>query len=105
MHIISQIKVGVERMKTVMLRFYQTINRCKCNGNSGAPVNYFCVNICRCFFLSGPKSGNSTCDSITYINGKDSDLCNGFMKSYQQDIVNMQMDFPHSNDAYYSANT
>ena len=47
-----------------------------------------------------PKSENTACDSITYKNGKDTDLRNGFIKSYQQGIVDLKMDFCHSNDAY-----
>ena len=51
------------------------------------------------FFYQCPKSENLECDSITYINGKDSDLRNGFIKSYPPGIVDLKMDFPHSNDA------
>ena len=43
---------------------------------------------------------NTACDSITYINGKDSDLRNVFIKSYQQGNIDLKMDFPHSNDVY-----
>ena len=52
------------------------------------------------FFNPRPKSENTPCDSITYINGKDSDLRNVFIKSYQEGIVDLKMDFRHSNDTY-----
>ena len=51
-------------------------------------------------FYPRPKSENSACDNIPYINDKDSNLRNGFIKSYQQGIVDFKMDFRHSKDAY-----
>ena len=40
-------------------------------------------------FFAPPNSENLAYDSmpITYMNGKDSDLRNGLIKSYQQGIV------------------
>ena len=51
-------------------------------------------------FYTRPKYEFVACDSITYINGKESDLRNGFIKSYQQIFVNLNIDFRHSKDAY-----
>ena len=51
-------------------------------------------------FYLRPKSENTVCDIITYINGKDSDLRKGFVESYQQGIVDIKIDFRHYNDAY-----
>ena len=51
-------------------------------------------------FYPRPKSENTACDSITYINDKDSDIRNGVIKSYQQVVVALKLDFSHSNDAY-----
>ena len=42
-------------------------------------------------FHPRPKSENPVCDSITYINGKDFDLRNGLIKSYQQGIADILM--------------
>ena len=47
------------------------------------------------------KSENSACDSITYINGTDSDLRKTLIKSYNSGIAGLKMDFLHSQDAYY----
>ena len=52
------------------------------------------------FFYPRPKSENSVCDSITYINGKEFDLRNGYIKSYCQGLEGLKTDFPYSNDAY-----
>ena len=52
------------------------------------------------FSYMRPKSENTACDSITYINGKDIDLRNGLIKSYQRDFVDLKIDFRHSYDAY-----
>ena len=53
-------------------------------------------------FYPHPKSDNTACecDSITYKNGKDSDICNGFIKFYKQGIVDLKINFCHYNDAY-----
>ena len=53
------------------------------------------------FFYPHPSSENSACDSITYINGKDFDLHNGFIKSYQQGTLDLKIDFRHSSDVYH----
>ena len=41
------------------------------------------------FFYPRRKSENSACDSIGCINGKDSEIRNCFIKSYQQGIVDL----------------
>ena len=50
-------------------------------------------------FYPRQKTENLPCDSITYINGKDSDLRNDSIKSYQQGMLDLKIDFRHSNDA------
>ena len=83
-HCVSLLKGPVERMKTVMLRFCKTIHRWNGNGELGAPVNYFLpLKYVSLSFYLRPKLKKSACDSIIYKNGKDSDLRNGFIKSYQ----------------------
>ena len=57
----------------------------------------------KCFpLISYPRLNleNSAFDSITYVNGNDSDLRNGLIKSYQQGIAGLKMGFHHSIDAY-----
>ena len=44
--------------------------------------------------------GGSEPLNFTYVNDKDSELRNGFIKSYQHGIVDFKRDFCHSNYAY-----
>ena len=61
------------------------------------PCEWFLHKYVPLIFYLRPKLA---CDSIAYMNGKDSDLRNSFIKSCQLGIVDISIGFRHSSDAH-----